>query len=191
MKTAFIGLDYIVDITCIDGKIAHSAKQVIERDVISHANQAIALARSKGWLIIQVKVGFSPSYVEQPKQSPLFGQVQALNALNLTQPGTHFHPQLDVRAGDAIVIKHRVSPFYATSLEAILRANSIEQLVVAGVSSALAVQSTVREAHDRDYQVLILEAACAATSAEEHKNAMHLLTRIARLVSVDELKLLP
>jgi biuret amidohydrolase len=190
MKTAFIGLDYIVDITCLEGKIGRSAKQVIERHVIAHANQAIALARSKAWLIIQVKVGFSASYVEQPKQSPLFGQVHSLTALNLAEPGTHFHPQLDVQADDVVIIKHRVSPFYATGLAAVLSANAIERLIVAGVSSTLVVQSTVREAHDRDYQVLVLEQACAAPSSEEHHNAMQLLTSIARLVTIHDLKAL-
>lgn len=53
---------------------------------------------------------------------------------------------------DAVVVKHRISPFYATGLEAVLRAQRVERLVIAGVSSTWAVQAAARDAHDRDYR---------------------------------------
>ena len=59
MSTAFIGLDYIFDIVHPSGKMAASAAHVAERGVIAKANQALAIARNKGWLTILVKVGFT------------------------------------------------------------------------------------------------------------------------------------
>jgi nicotinamidase-related amidase len=157
MNTAFIGLDYIHDIMVAGGKVARCAEHASQRGVIAAANRAIAESRRRGWLVAQVKVGFAPSYVEQPKDSPLFGRAHEFGALDLSGPGTDFHPELDVRPEDAIVIKPRVSAFYATSLEAVLRAHRIERLILAGVSSTWAVQAAARDAHDRDYQVLVLE----------------------------------
>jgi biuret amidohydrolase len=82
-KAAFIGLDYIVDIMHPDGKLARSAEQARQRDVITHANRAMATAREKGWLNILVKVGFAPGYSELPRHSPLFGKAADFGALAL------------------------------------------------------------------------------------------------------------
>ncbi|CND48123.1 cysteine hydrolase family protein [Yersinia intermedia] len=185
MNTAFIGLDYIVDIMCSGGKIARSAPHAEQRHIVEKTNKALAFARQNGWLVIHVKIGFSSGYLEHPTNSPLFGRVREYGALDLSTPGTAFHPDLDVNPSDAIVIKPRVSAFYSTSIEAYLRANNIERVVLAGVSSSWAVQSTARDAHDRDYHVVVLEDACAAATDEEHQQSMQLLATIARVTTTD------
>ena len=42
--------------------------------------------------------------------------------------GTELHEGLSRRDGELDIVKHRISPFYATHLEAVLRANAVEQL---------------------------------------------------------------
>ena len=186
MNTAFIGLITFTT-SWWPAAVARCAEHASQRGVIAAANQAIAEARRRGWLVAQVKVGFAPSYVDQPKHSPLFGRAHEFGALDLSGPGTAFHPELDVRPEDAIVIAPRVSAFYATSLEAVLRAHRIERLILAGVSSTWAVQAAARDAHDRDYQVLVLEDGRAAASEEEHQVSMRQLATIARVIRLDEL----
>ncbi len=185
MNTALIGIDYIVDILDPNKATARSASHAMARDVIGKVNQAMAWGRSHGWLTILVKVGFAGNYADQPKQSPLFGRVHELNAFLLDTPGTEFHPQLDTRLADLILVKPRVSAFYGTSLDAALRARNIDHVLIAGVSSTLAVQSTVRDAHDRDYRVSVLEDACAATTEEVHRASMDMLRIIAEITTVD------
>jgi nicotinamidase-related amidase len=187
MNTAFIGLDYIVDIMHADGKIARSAPQAAERNVISHANTALKHARDKGWLSILVKVGFKPGYHECPAWSPMFGKAKQFGALALAGPGTAFHPDLQHDLADLVIEKPRVNAFYGTLLEPALRAQRIERLVIAGVSTAWAVQSIVRDAHDRDYRVVILEDACAAVTLEEHQSSIAMLRGIAQVISMSEL----
>jgi len=186
-KTAFIGLDYIVDITHSDGRIAHAAGQVAERGVIGAANRALDIARQRGWLAVLVRVGFAPGYADLPRQSPFFGRARVLGAIEAGTPGTAFHPELQQGLADLVLTKPRVSAFYGTGLEAALRAHGIERVVVGGVSSAWAVQATVRDAHDRDYQVCVLEDACAAADPAQHEASMALLGAIAKVLRVDEL----
>lgn len=62
--------------------------------------------------------------------------------------------------------------------------------MICGVSSTWAVQATARDAHDRDYQVLILEEACAAATAEEHRISMETLATIADIVTLEQLSAL-
>ncbi|HHF7372503.1 cysteine hydrolase family protein [Legionella bozemanae] len=187
MCTAFIGLDYIIDIMHPQGKIARSASHAQERDVIKKVNKVLEIAQLKNWLAIMVKVGFSAHYIEQPKHSPIFGKVHQLGALQLGSEGTEFHPELQI--GDSLVIvKPRISAFYGTALDAALRANQIERLIIGGVSTSWAVQSTARDAHDRDYKVCIVEDICAAANQEEHQSSIQLMEKIAQIVTVSELK---
>lgn len=191
MNTAFIGLDYIVEITHPDGKLAASASQVRERGVIAGANRALQIAKQYDWLSILVKVGYAPGYVDHPGQSPMFRRAKEVGALAFGSQGVEFHPDLHSELSDLVITKPRVSAFYGTNLDAALRARRIERLVVAGVSTTWAVESTVRDAHDRDYEVLVVDDACAASSAEEHDHSIRNLSRIARIVSVAELEQLP
>jgi nicotinamidase-related amidase len=187
VKTAFIGLDYIVDIMHPSGKIARSAKHAADRQVIRHANTALAHAKANDWLRVLVKVGFKPGYHEAPAFSPMFGKAKDFGALALGGPGTEFHPDLDASLADLVVEKPRINAFYGTLLEPALRAQEVKQLVVAGVSTAWAVQSLVRDAHDRDYRVVVIEDACAAANQEEHESSIALLRGIARVISISEL----
>ncbi len=188
MNTALIALDYIFDIAHPEGKIARPAQQVAERNVIAHANRVLALAKQKEWLRILVKVGFATGYVDQPKDSRMFGQVHKFGAIVLDQPGTAFHPELAAELGELVIVKPRVSAFYGTNLEAVLRARHIERLIICGVSTTWAVQSTARDAHDRDYQVLVLEEACAAATPEEHRVSMETLAHITEIVTLEDLR---
>ena len=99
----------------------------------------------------------------------MFGKVQESGALTLGKPGTEFHPDLDARRADLVIVKPRVSAFYGISLDALVRARKVERLMVAGVSTVWAVQSTLRDAHDRDYRVFVLEEACAAATEAQHQ----------------------
>ncbi|MEO8401751.1 MAG: isochorismatase family cysteine hydrolase [Gammaproteobacteria bacterium] len=187
MNTAIIALDFVNDIVSKDGKIPSCAAHVEERHVIQNANVALQTARKNHWLVILVKVGFSEHYLEQPKNSPIFGKANQLQALKLNTWGTEFHPQLEISSTDRIIVKSRVSPFYATNLDAVLSANNIQRLILCGVSSTWAIQAAARDGHDRDYEIIVLEDACAAANEEEHQLSMKQLSRIAKVLTIKEL----
>ena len=186
-KTAVILLDYINDIVHPEGKIAGGAQFIKDNQVIEKVNQVVSFARQNNLPIIFVKVGFNQGYPECPENSPLFGRAKQMQALQLNTWGTEVHEDIAIQPQDLIIIKHRVSAFYATPLEAFLRANKIEQLIIAGVSTDMAVQSTSREAHDRDYLVTIVADACGAANCENHDNTLKLLARIATIVDTTKL----
>ena len=81
-----------------------------------------------------------------------------------------------------IITKHRISAFYATSLEAFLRANQIQHLILTGVSTDMAVQTTARDAHDRDYLVSIVSDACGSGSMDSHLSTLKELKQIASVI---------
>lgn len=191
MNKALLVIDFINDIAHPDGRIAASAAHVVEQGAIKHANQALAHARARGWLVVLIKVGFDAGYLLQPKESPMFGRAKQFGALSLGDSGTDFHPELDVRPGDLVLTKPRVSPFYGTALEPALRANHVDHLYLCGVSTSWAIQAAARDGHDRDYAITILEDACAAADASEHQGSLRLLGRIAEIIKVAQLSSSP
>jgi nicotinamidase-related amidase len=51
----------------------------------------------------------------------------------------------------------------------ILRARSIDTLVIAGISTSGVVLSTVRHAADADYQLVVVKDCCADLDEEVHR----------------------
>lgn len=193
MQTALIVLDLVNDIAHAQGKLAGggTAAQAAARNLVTASNAVIAHARACRWPVIFVKVGFSESYAEHPAGSPFFGKARAAGALRLGGWGTAFVEGLDVQRDDAVVTKHRVSAFYGTALETILRARHVDRLVLTGVSTNWAVEATARDAHDRDYQVVVVEDACAARSEDDHRQALRNLGAIGTVTTVAALPDLP
>lgn len=186
-STALLVIDFINDIAHPKGKIARSAERIAANRVVDRANQAIAHARKNHWLLIFVKVGFYPGYVECPKHSPLFGAAAQHGALLLGSWGTEFVEGLHLAPSDTVLIKHRVNCFYATALEAILKAQKIDTLVLSGTATNMTVEHTARDAHDRDYSVIVLSDACEAASEAAHLASLESLSRIAKILPIAEL----
>jgi nicotinamidase-related amidase len=132
-----------------------------------------------------VRVGFSADYRECPPASPIFSGARANGIFKLGTWGTQVHDALAPREGDFDIVKHRVSPFYGTSLEVICRAQGIGRLILCGVSTNGVVHSGAREAHDRDYECIILEDCCAGVTVQEHEHAIACLGRYAGIVAGD------
>ena len=179
---ALIVLDLINGITESD----HFKPYITQHKIIQKVNQLIAHARKNKQLIIFVKIGFSDVYAELGHRSPLFIHNKPNNYLKLSESSTEFHPELDYRSDDIVVIKHRVNAFYSTSLEAILNANEIDHLILCGVSTNLAVEGTARDAHDRNYKVTIVKDACAANSEENQEKSISILSMITEVKTVSE-----
>ncbi|HEY0959196.1 MAG TPA: cysteine hydrolase [Pseudolabrys sp.] len=183
-KTLFLVMDMMNDIVAEDGFNAKTyGIQVKERNVLENTAKAIAAARAAAAKVGYVRVGFSPDYRECPPASPIFSGARNNGIFQLGTKGTEVHPAVAPQDGDFDIVKHRVSPFYGTSLEPILRAHGIERLVLCGVSTNGVVHSGARDAHDRDYEVVILEDCCAGVTADEHTHAIACLGRYAQIVA--------
>ena len=71
------------------------------------------------------------------------------------EPGADIVPSLAPLLGEVVIDKPGKGAFYGTDLGDVLRAQGIEQLVFAGVTTEVCVQTTMREANDRGYDCLL------------------------------------
>lgn len=186
-NTIVIVADFINEIVDEKGAFGvHNAQRIKDDNTIQKANQLISWARKNNIQIAHVKVGFSKSYNECSKVSPMFKQAPEHGVLKLETWATEFHADIDVLEQDIIVTKHRVSALYGTNLEVILKSNAVEHVIICGVSTSFVVESTVRELHDRDYKVTVVADACNAATQEAHDVSLANLGRIAKVLNVDE-----
>ena len=185
-KSILLVMDMMNDLVAEEGFNAGTyGVQVRERRVLARTAAAIATARVAGVPVGYVRVGFSSDYREAPANSPIFNGARKNGIFQLGTWGTQVHASLAPQPQDFDVVKHRVSPFYGTALEPILRAHGIERLVLCGVSTNGVVHSGAREAHDRDYECIIFEDCCAGVTVEEHDHAIACLGRFAQIVDSD------
>ena len=78
------------------------------------------------------------------------------------------HPAVLPLAGEVVVGKHRVNALYGTALDLILRANTIDTLLILGYATSGVVLSTVRYAADLDYRLVVIEDCCADQDPDVH-----------------------
>jgi nicotinamidase-related amidase len=185
MKTMLLVMDMINDLVHPDGP---NAKTYVAtgraRGVYANTTAAIAKARAANAPIGYVRVGFSSDYRECPPASPVFSRARELGLFKLGTWGTKVLDDFAPQPQDFDIVKHRVSPFYGTKLEPILRAQGIQRLVLCGVSTNGVVSAGVREAHDRDYACVMLEDCCCGATEEEHDFALAGLRRFAEITEV-------
>jgi nicotinamidase-related amidase len=108
-------------------------------------------------------------------------------AVGCDDPGAALLAGLEVQPGDYVLDKTTASPFWSTQLEHLLRQLSIECLLVTGVVTSGCVESTVRDACDLDYGVVLVEDACADRQPGLHEDAIRRLNNNFALArSTDE-----
>jgi nicotinamidase-related amidase len=183
LKSVYLILDMQNDLVHPDGPTGKSpmGELLRQRRVIENTQLVIQRARAASVAVGFVRVGFSPDYHECPPNSPLFGGAPKAGMFKLGSWGAEIHAALDQQPGDIQVVKHRVSPFYSTTLTAQLSAAGIRRIYCSGVSTQAVVQATVRDAHDRDFDVVVIDDACCAHSEQEHANSIQSIGRFCRV----------
>jgi nicotinamidase-related amidase len=88
--------------------------------------------------------------------------------------------------GEPVVRKPRMSAFYATPLDSMLRSRDIDTIVLTGTSTNFVVESTVRAAVDMDYRVIVLEDCVTAGDQAVHRAALASIEPLADIVSSDQ-----
>ncbi len=180
----YLVCDMINDLVHADGPSKKTyAPELARRKTIENTATALAKARSAGAKIGYVRVGFSSDYRECPPNSRLFQGAKKAGMFKLGTWGTEVHPLLKPEPQDFDIVKHRVSPFYATSLDVILKTNGIQRLYVSGVSSSGAVLSAAKDAHDRGYDVFVLDDCCCALTEEQHQAVIEQVKRMTTVTT--------
>ena len=183
----YLVCDMLNDLVHEDGPSKKTyGPELARRNTVANTAEAIRKAREAGVKIGYVRIGFSADYRECPPNSRIFQGAKKAGMFKLGGWGTEVHPALAPQPGDFDIIKHRVSPFYATALEAILQAQQIKRLYVSGVSSSGAVLSAAKDGHDRGYDVFVLDDCCCALNESQHQAVVDQVKRMTTVLTAAE-----
>jgi nicotinamidase-related amidase len=139
-------------------------------EFLGRAQSVLAAARKAGMAVIHVQVGFRPGLPEVSSRNKLFAALKAnpQHQQLFLGPAGAVHPALGPEPDDIVVTKHRVSAFSGSDLEMLLRAGEIDTLIMFGIATSGVVLSTLTEAFDLDYKLVVISDCCADRDAELH-----------------------
>jgi nicotinamidase-related amidase len=156
--------------------------------LLAGATRAIGWLRGQGGHIGFVRVGFADGEAPTPAMGRRLGAEAMRAAFAAGAPATQLHADLDPQPHDIVVRKTRVGPFAGTGLDERLRTAGVDTLLLAGISTSGAVLSAVRDAHDRDYRLIVVSDLCADPEPDVHAFLLErILSRQAELVTSAEL----
>lgn len=142
-----------------------------EQALVGRAAGVLRRCRERGMTVIHIQVGFRPGLPEVSPRNALFASIRnSPERQKLFQgEGGKIHPALGPAEDDIVITKHRISAFTGTDLEMILRSKGIETLVLFGIATSGVVLSTLLDAADADYRVVVVGDCCADQDAEVHR----------------------
>jgi nicotinamidase-related amidase len=123
------------------------------------------------------------------RRAPLMRATPSTAEWSDSHPAAQVVPEIGVVPGDLVLPRRQgISPVHRTEVLPVLRNMGMEEIVVAGVSTNLAVLLVAVGAADEDFAVTIATDAAVGTPSEFHASVLaHSLALVARLVTVDVL----
>ena len=144
--------------------------------------------RAAGGWIVSTHFTLVPGKAGEPFISEHLRSLRPFLAKGDFAPGSFGHDLIDeLTPADLKVEKVAFSAFYQSRMDWMLRRAGIKTLVFGGIVTNGGVASTARDAHVRDYDIVILKDGCGAFSQEAHDATIESLATIARIASTDEI----
>ncbi|MCX5570209.1 cysteine hydrolase family protein [Kaistia nematophila] len=135
--------------------------------IVPTVARLIGFFRTHGMLVVHTREAHKPDLSDCPpakrmrgKPGLRIGDEGAMGRILIAgEPGNQILPDLAPVAGEIVIDKPGKGMFWATDLHQTLLERGITQLVFAGVTTEVCVQTSMREANDRGYECLLIEDA--------------------------------
>jgi nicotinamidase-related amidase len=140
-------------------------------------------ARSHSVLVIHTREGHRPDLSDAPPHKVERGdpknRIGARGPMGRIlvrgEPGHDIIPELYPLGDEPVIDKPGKGAFYQTDLELMLRNHGIDTLFVAGVTTEVCVNTTVREANDRGFRCIVLSDCCASYFPQFHEAGLAMI----------------
>ncbi|MBS1888674.1 MAG: cysteine hydrolase [Actinobacteria bacterium] len=121
-----------------------------------------------------------PSHQSKQSWTPCLRDTWEVDFIDEVKPYVHKE--------DYVLTKHRASMFFHTTLEVELKMLGIEELLIAGTTTAFCVETTIRDAYFREFDVIAVRDAIADPRMHFHDATMERVeTFFGYVATVDEL----
>jgi nicotinamidase-related amidase len=162
---------------------------VEERHTLEGAREVLDAARRGGIFVGYCISHFHPGFPEVSGRSTTRAARRDAGEVLPVDPAALILPEVQPRAGEPVIAKHRTSAFSGSAFEMILRAHNIETLILMGHATSGVILSTVRLAADLDYRLMVVKDGCADRDPEVHRVLMaKVFPRQGTVVSAQDLE---
>lgn len=178
MKKALLVIDLLQDFFKKGLLAEHQQK------LVSFVNELVDVGHKQNIPVIWVR----QEYKTDLSDAPLYNRKNnKLITIENTQ-GCQLLPELHCEENDYEIIKKRYSAFFNTDLERLLGQLHIDTLIIMGINTMTCVRTTVIDAYQRDYEVILALDSVDAYDIEQHKNSIkYLKYTVARGMRNDEI----
>lgn len=146
------------------------------RTIVPNVNRLASAMRKAGGRVVWIRATFDkagwPNFFDYMVNPQLSGRI-----LDALQEGAEMHAlygELDVRDGDMIVNKYRLSAFLpgTSNLPILLRTAGIDTVLITGCMTNVCCDSSARDAVMTDFKTIMIEDANATRTDEAHIAAL-------------------
>ena len=173
--TAVVLIEYQNDFTSPGGALHDAVSEVMDKtDMLANTKRVADAARAAGATVMHAPITFAAGYNELGSHpyGILKGVVDG-NAFVKDSWGAAIVDDLAPEDGDIVIEgKRGLDTFASTNLDFILRSKGITTIALGGFLTNCCVESTMRSGYENGYKVITLNDCVAATSIEEHDNAI-------------------
>ena len=170
----------------LSGKLAAAVR---DRKVLPRLAEVLEACRAAGVPVLYATKERHPS-ISQPQNAPIyrFGSKKP-DFLRHRTWGAQVVDEITPHPGDLVLPRFTsIDPSHGSDLWAVLGNLGTTTLVVAGVSTTMAVEGAVRGAANRGFGVVVIEDCCASVPEEWHRfsadNVLPLLAGVLRAADV-------
>jgi nicotinamidase-related amidase len=150
---------------------------------VAPCQAVLAAARRLDMLVIHTREGHRPDLSDAPPHKVERGDPKNRigahgpmgRILIRGEPGHDIIAELYPLQDEPVIDKPGKGAFYRTDLELMLRNRGIDTLFVAGVTTEVCVNTTVREANDRGFRCIVLSDCCASYFPHFHEAGLAMI----------------
>lgn len=175
-KTALV----IIDLQ--QGVVGMAAQPYLSSDVMQRSSQLARKFRERGATVVYVRVDMA-NFLMLPVDAPM----RDPNAPLPPASASELAPEAGYEARDVLITKRHWGAFAGTELEKTLKQRGVDTVVLTGISSNIGVESTARQGTGLGFAFVVVEDACSARDAEEHRFAFaKIFPRLGKVRKTEE-----
>jgi len=174
-RSAVVLIEFQHDFTSEGGALHGAVADVMEQtSMIENTQALLAAAREAGATIIHSPIQFAPGYNEITSHPyGILKGVVDTNAFVKGEWGAQIVAEVEPQEGEIVLEgKRGLDAFASTNLDFILRSKGVQTVALAGFLTNCCVESTMRSAYEKGFEVITITDCLGATSMEEHENAI-------------------
>jgi nicotinamidase-related amidase len=165
------------------------ADEIARREMIPRLSALLATCRELGVLVVHSTIVLRADGIGTDASCLLLGSLAKSGKVTEGRIGAEIHAELTPVASDVVSQRrHGLTPFHGTELEAILRQQRIQTVIVTGISTNVGVPGACLEAVNRGLRAVVPEDCVAGAWPEAQEfQVTHTLPLLATVTTSAEI----